>query len=400
MDARQTTARSSLVKDAHWERALEQALEQTADISADVAVLFASGAYARYFPEILCRAQQGTGASVLIGCSGQGIIGTAQELEGVPALALLTLSLPGAILHSTRLTQEMVEDCADPTDWPARLEIPPADVNAWLIFADPYRLDCEELIEGLEAAYPGRPMLGGLASFGPVERRTFVFLNGEIYDAGGVGLSIGGPYTIQPLVSQGCEPIGEPWTITGMRDNIIQTISNRPAYNLLLETLASLPEEMQLRAQNNLMVGLAADEYRESFGRGSYLIRPLLGIDPASGAIAIGAYPRLGQTIQFQMRDANAADLDLKELLARTCADLGEQEPVAAILCSCNGRGIGMFGEPHHDARVVANSLGMLPLAGLFCNGEIGPIGSRTFLHGFTASLALLVKKDSEGCVR
>jgi small ligand-binding sensory domain FIST len=393
MDARQPAARSTIVKDAQWERALEQALEQTADIQADVAVLFASGAYARYFPDIIRQAQRETGASVLIGCSGQGIIGTAQELEGVPALALLTLSLPGAILHSTRLTQEMVEDCAAPADWPLRLKIPPDDVNAWLIFADPYRLDCEELIEGLEAAYPGRPMLGGLASFGPAERRTFVFLNGELYDAGGVGLSIGGPYTIQPLVSQGCEPIGEPWTITGVQDNIIQTISNRPAYDLLVETFESLPEEVQLRAENNLMVGLAADEYRESFGRGSFLIRPLLGIDRRSGAIAIGAYPRLGQTIQFQMRDANAADLDLKELLEKTRFLLGEQKPVAGILCSCNGRGIGMFGEPHHDAMAVANHLGLLPLAGLFCNGEIGPIGSRTFLHGFTASLALLVKK-------
>ncbi|HLI08396.1 MAG TPA: FIST N-terminal domain-containing protein [Ktedonobacteraceae bacterium] len=394
MDAWQPVARSTIVKDAHWERALEKALEQTTDIAADVALLFASGAYARYFPEILHRARHETGASVLIGCSGQGIIGTAQELEGVPALALLTLSLPGAILHSTRLTQEMVEDCSDPADWPLRLEIPSHDVNAWLIFADPYRLDCEELIEGLEAAYPGRPMLGGLASFGPTERRTFVFLNREVYDAGGVGLSIGGPYTIQPLVSQGCEPIGEPWTITAVQDNIIQTISNRPAYDLLVETLESLPEEMQLRAQNNLMVGLAADEYRESFGRGSYLIRPLLGIDPDSGAIAIGAYPRLGQTIQFQMRDATAADLDLKELLEKTRANLGAQKPFAGILCSCNGRGIGMFGEPHHDASAIANTLGMLPLAGLFCNGEIGPIGTRTFLHGFTASLALLMKKE------
>ncbi len=394
MEAWQPTARSVIVKNARWERALEQALAQTTAIATDVAVLFASGAYARYFPEILRRTQHETGASVLIGCSGQGVIGTEQELEGVPALALLTLSLPGAILHSTRLTQEMVEDCADPADWPLRLEIPPDDVNAWLIFADPYRLDCEELIEGLEAAYPGRPMLGGLASFGPSERRTFVFLNGEVFDAGGVGLSIGGPYTIQPLVSQGCEPIGEPWMITGVQDNIIQTISNRPAYDLLVETLESLPEEAQARAQNNLMVGLAADEYRESFGRGSFLIRPLLGIDPASGAIAIGAYPRLGQTIQFQMRDPDAADLDLKELLEKTRADLGEQQPFAGILCSCNGRGIGMFGEPHHDARVVANALGMLPLVGLFCNGEIGPIGSRTFLHGFTASLALLLKKE------
>ena len=394
MDDRQPAARSTIVKNAQWERALQEALEQTTDIAVDVAVLFASGAYARHFPEMVRRVQRETGAAVLIGCSGQGIIGPAQELEGVPALSLLTLSLPGVVLHSTRLTQEMVEDCVTPTDWPLRLEIPPDDVNAWLIFADPYRLDAEEMINGLQAAYPHCPMLGGLASFGPSEQRTFVFLNGEIFDEGGVGLTIGGPYTILPLVSQGCEPIGEPWTITDVQDNIIRTISNRPAYDMLLETFAALPEEVLLRAQNNLLVGLAADEYRESFGRGSFLIRPLLGFDPRNGSIAIGAYPRLGQTIQFQMRDADAADLDFRQLLEAAHDALGEQRAIAGVLCSCNGRGIGMFGEPHHDASSIDECLGPLPLAGLFCNGEIGPIGTHTFLHGFTASLALLMRKE------
>lgn len=393
MEARQPVARSTIVKDARWERALQKALEQTTDIPVDVALLFASGAYAHHFPELVRRVQHETGATMLIGCSGQGIIGPGRELEGVPALALLTLSLPGAVLHATRLTQEMVEDCVNPTDWLRCLAIPQEDVNAWLIFADPYRLDSEEMINGLQSAYPGRPMLGGLSSFGPSEHRTFIFLNGEVFDEGGVGLTLGGPYSILPLVSQGCEPIGEPWTITGVQDNIIRTISNRPAYDLLVETFAALPEEVQLRAQNNLLIGLAADEYRESFGRGSFLIRPLLGFDHHSGALAIGAYPRIGQTVQFQMRDADAADLDLKQLLLETLHTLGEQQPIAGILCSCNGRGIGMFGEPHHDAFAISEQLGPLPLAGLFCNGEIGPIGPHTFLHGFTASLALLIKK-------
>src|SRR6202035_1460637 len=155
---------------------------------------------------------------------------------------------------------------------------------------------------------------------------------------------------ILPLVSQGCEPIGEPWTITDVQDNIISTISNRPAYDMLLETFAALPEEVQLRTQNDLLVGLAADEYSESFGRGNFLIRPLLGFDPHNGSIAIGAYPRQGQTIQFQMRDADAADLDFRQMLEQARDTLGEQQAIAGILCSCNGRGIGMFGEPHHDA--------------------------------------------------
>src|SRR5712692_5652187 len=154
-----------------------------------------------------------------------------------------------------------------------------------------------------------------------------------------------------------------------------------------------LPIEMQRRARYNLLVGLAADEYRDNFPRGSFLIRPLVGVEREKRGLAIGAFPKVGQTIQFQLRDAAAADRDLIELLEEARASLSANKPVAGVLCSCNGRGIGMFGTHDHDAGVVARQLGPLPLAGLFCNGEIGPIGVRPFLHGFTASLALVVRK-------
>lgn len=394
MDERKAVARGAIVKDALWQRALQKALAQIGDISADVVMLFASGAYTRHFPEMVRQVRSETGTSVLIGCSGQGIIGPAQELEDVPALALLTLSLPGAILRPVRFTQEMVEDCTSQDAWQEQLAISPQEVNAWLIFADPFQMDCERLIDGLAGAYTGRPMLGGLASAGPTERRTFVFLNDDVFDEGGVGLTIGGPYSILPLVSQGCEPIGEPWTITSVQGRLIETISNRPAYDLLIETLQSLPSALQRRAQRNLLVGLAADEYRDSFVRGSFLIRPLLGVEPESRGLVIGALPRVGQTIQFQLRDATAADRDLLELLDQARTSLGDASPIAAVLCSCNGRGVGLFGTPDHDAGAVAQKLGPLPLAGLFCNGEIGPIGKRPFLHGFTASLALLIHHE------
>jgi small ligand-binding sensory domain FIST len=224
-------------------------------------------------------------------------------------------------------------------------------------------------------------------------RRTHLFLNDEVFTDGGVGLAIGGPYTLLPLVSQGCEPIGETWTITSVRDNLIQTISNRPAYDMLVETFKSLPHEVQRRAQRNLLVGLAADEYLETFQRGNFLVRPLIGVERGTGALAIGALPRIGQTVQFQMRDARAADLDLNELLEQVSATLGHQVPIAGILCTCNGRGLDLFGVSDHDARAINRHLGAFPLAGLFCNGEIGPIGARPFLHSFTASLALLIQK-------
>ena len=391
MEKHRAAARAAIVEDADWEGALRHALDQTRGIFPDVALFFASAAHAEHFPELARRAWQETGASILVGCSGQGLIGPERELEDAPSVALLTLALPGAILQAVRFTQDLVEAAEEPRHWHEALGVLPDAVNGWLVFADPFRMDCEGLVDGLAAAYPGRPVLGGLATGNRSERRTYVFLNGEAHDEGGVGLAIGGSYSILPLVSQGCEPIGEPWTITGVQDNYIQTISNRPAYEVLVETFQALPDDLQRRAQRNLLVGLAADEYRDEFQRGDFLIRSLVGIHRHNGALAIGAYPRVGQTIQFQIRDSATAHADLCASLDRGRASLGNRQLVAGVLCSCNGRGVGMFGVPNHDATAIANQLGSLPLAGLFCNGEIGPVGSRPFLHGFTASLALIV---------
>ena len=395
MNNRTPAARAAIVANEQWEIAIQQALEQTSDLEhIDAAILFASSFYAEHYPTMLARIREVTGARVLIGCSGQAVIGQELELEDVPALSLLTLSLPGAQLRPVRFTQAMIDSCETPLSWRARLDVQLNDVNAWLILADPFRMEIEQLIDGLGSAYGECPILGGMASSSdPNARRTHIFLNNQIFTDGGVGLAIGGPYTLLPLVSQGCEPIGETWTITSVRDNLIQTISNRPAYDMLVETFKSLPFDVQQRAPRNLLVGLAADEYLEMFQRGNFLVRPLIGVERGTGALAIGALPRIGQTVQFQMRDAIAADLDLTELLDLASASLDHQLPIAGVLCTCNGRGTSLFETPHHDACAINRHLGTFPLAGLFCNGEIGPIGTRPFLHGFTASLALLIQK-------
>jgi small ligand-binding sensory domain FIST len=221
-----------------------------------------------------------------------------------------------------------------------------------------------------------------------------VFLNGEVYDRGAVALALGGPYAVRTIVSQGAAPIGETWTITGAQGNVIETIAQRPAYQVLVDTLRALPPEMQQRAQRNLLVGLAMDEHRGEFRRGDFLIRNLTGIDPERGTLAVGALPRVGQTLQFQLRDPDAADEDLRELLERARKELGARQPVGALLCSCNGRGVGLFGTPDHDARTLVDLLGPIPVSGFFCNGEIGPVGEQNFLHGFTASIALVIPEE------
>jgi small ligand-binding sensory domain FIST len=181
--------------------------------------------------------------------------------------------------------------------------------------------------------------------------------------------------------------------LTHVDGNLIHKIGNRAAYEVLAETFNSLSTTDQKKSRGNLFVGLVINEYLEDFHRGDFLVRNLLGADPQTGTIAVGAMPRSGQTVQFQRRDATAATEDMDALLSRAKQQLEGATIFGGCLCSCNGRGKGLFGTPNHDAQMIQEALGPLGLAGFFCNGEIGPVGKRNFLHGYTASLALFVRK-------
>jgi small ligand-binding sensory domain FIST len=385
-------AKAAMSHERDWRAALDEVLAAT-DLGGDpvdLALLFASAAYTADYEELVARASAASGARHLAGCSGQGIIGPEREVEGEPALSLMRLSMPDVTIRVSHLSQDALGNGGLGRVGGVSLE----DVNAWLLLADPYRLDVDGLIHAMEHAYPGVPIIGGLASGRWTENRTYVFADDTVYDEGAVAVALGGNVQVRTVVSQGATPIGQPWTITAAHENILETIGGRPAYQVLVETIQALPPETQERAAQNLLVGLAIDEYKDEFHRGDYLIRNLMRADRQSGALAIGAYPRVGQTLQFQMRDATAADEDLRELLASARAELGDAQPVAAMMCSCNGRGKGLFGAPDHDAQGLARAFGPVPLAGFFCNGEIGPIGGKTFMHGFTASIALLLPRE------
>jgi small ligand-binding sensory domain FIST len=190
------------------------------------------------------------------------------------------------------------------------------------------------------------------------------------------------------VVSQGCRPIGEPLPVTRADEHLLLELGSRPAYQVLEQAFNTLADADKQRARGNLFAGLAVDEYKEKFGRGDFLVRNILGADPASGAVVVGAHPRTGQTLQYQLRDAASADEELQTLLAPFAAR--QEKPAASLLFCCNGRGKNLFGAPDHDAKAVANALGAAPSAGLFCNGEIGPVGGSNFLHGYTASIGLI----------
>jgi small ligand-binding sensory domain FIST len=330
---------------------------------------------------------------LLAGCSSQSLIVGDHEVEQNAGLTVGLYALPGAELKAVHFTQQQVEEANGPGYWHLETEVEPGQTNGWLAFIDPFHLDSETWLKTWNEAYAPLPVLGGLASGDFREQATQVYLNGEVYEEGGVAISVGGDVRLVGVTSQGCTPIGETWTLTKVEQNIIHQIGNRPAYEVLAETFNQLSPEQQKGARGNLFIGLVVNEYLEDFHRGDFLIRNLLGADPRSGSIAVGALPRLGQTIQFQRRSKEAATEDMEELLARAHKQLGDTQIYGGCLCSCNGRGQNLFGRPHHDAQLVQQRLGPMGLAGFFCNGEIGPVGEKSFLHGYTASLALFVKK-------
>ncbi len=330
---------------------------------------------------------------LLTGCSSTALVCGDREIESATGIVLALYSLPGAELKGFRFTQEQIEEANGAVYWHLETGVEPKRTNGWLAFIDPFHLDAESWLRSWNEAYSPLPVFGGLASGTLSEQTTQVYLNGDVFEEGGVAVSVGGDVKLSGVISQGCTPIGETWTLTRVEQNLIHQIANRPAYTVLADTVQKLSPADQQKARGNLLIGLVVNEYLEDFHRGDFLVRNLIGGDPNSGVLAVGALPRAGQTIQFQRRDAAAATEDMGELLARSKKELGGATIYGGCLCSCNGRGKNLFGTPDHDAVLVQKEFGPIGLAGFFCNGEIGPVGKKSFLHSYTASLALFVKK-------
>ncbi|MEY4917606.1 MAG: hypothetical protein RL616_1519, partial [Verrucomicrobiota bacterium] len=324
---------------------------------------------------------------LLAGCSSSGLVAGQEEIESAGGLVLALYSLPGAKLKGVRFTQEQIDQADSDHFWPVEFGVAKNDVNGWLTFIDPFHLDAEAWLRSWNKNYAGVPVYGGLASGNFPEPATQVYLDGEVFDDGGVAIAVGGEVALVGVVAQGCTPIGEAWTLTRVEQNLIQHIANRPAYTVLSETVNQLPAAEQQKARGNLFIGLVVNEYLEEFHRGDFLVRNLIGGDPSSGVLAVGALPRMGQTIQFQRRDAATASEDLKLLLATAQKNFPAPEIYGGCLICCTGRGKNLFGRPSHDAQLVQEQLGPLGLTGFFANGEIGPIGDKNFLHSHTAAL-------------
>jgi small ligand-binding sensory domain FIST len=322
----------------------------------------------------------------LVGCSGWGIIGSRREIEHEPGFSLILFSLPAESFSIVQISETQIEESTGGEYWHTATGLPAKEVTSWIVLANPHFGGTESWLEEWSTAYPKVPIMGGLAS--STSSEIFLLKDGEATNAPVLAIAMKQGLLVRPLVSQGCRPIGDPSPITKAEQNLIMEIGNLPAYQALEAAFLSIPAEQRVSVRNNLFLGLAVSEYIEDFKQGDFLIRNILGADPQIGALAVGAHPRVGQTVQFQLRDSKSAQEDL--VMAAENVKAGLSGPIGILLFSCAGRGKGLFGTPDHDAETLANILGNIPLAGFFCNGEIGPVGGKAFLHGYTASAAVL----------
>jgi len=355
----------------------------------DLLLAFASPHHTQDLEAVGALAARRHPRALVAGCSGRGVIGDAHEAEEGPALSLTGAVLPGVSRRGVHLEMASLPDPeTGPEAWRELAGVDPRSGPKLLLLADPFTIDADLLVRGLDRAYPGAPKFGGLASGGAAAGDHRLLLGGTAHRGGAVVVALSGALEVETVVAQGCRPVGEPMLVTRCRGGVLLELDRGPPLQVLAEIYRSLgPRDRELM-QHSLFLGLDMREERVEYDPGELLVRNIVGADPSTGAIAVGAQLHPVQAVQFVLRDARAAEADLARALdGRRRA--GSRPPAGALLFSCTGRGAGLFGRPDHDTGLFEEKLGPAPLGGFFCNGEIGPVGGTTFLHGYTSAFAL-----------
>lgn len=371
--------------------ALDSALAPLEGATPDLVCLFIAPQFEAEQREMRDHVVERVGGAVVLGCLAGGVIGGSVEIEDAPAVSVWAAALPGGVVRPFRLTFQREEEHAviEGLD-----EIPPGESDPVLVLiADGYSFPADLLLDHLNDAAPGVPVVGGMASAGLEAGRNSLYLDDDIFRDGAVGVIVTG-VGADAFVSQGCRPVGETYAVTRSEQNVIFELGGIPAMRRVEEMFGAASERDQLLMRRGLHVGQVIDELKPEQRQGDFLVRNVVGIDEASGAIAIGDMVEVGQTVQFQVRDAESARADLRVVLERDRDTNGDQI-AGVLLFSCNGRGQGLFGQPGHDIGAVRQAYGSVPVAGFFAAGEFGPVGQRNFLHGFTASM-LVVRRGRE----
>jgi len=379
-------------------KALVESLSSALSADAPQLVfLFASAHFEDELDDALAAIQAVYPDSVIVGCTAQGTIGGRREIERGPSMAALAAVLPGVRVSPFALTQAQLESMTGAATWESMIGDSPENVPVFVAFGDPFSVDIQRFVAGLNATFPGSPLFGGVASAAEEPGQNRLVADCEICYEGMVGVALSGNIDVVDVVSQGCRPIGRPFVITRATRNIIHELGGQPPLAQFQAVFRELDAGDEKLAREALLIGRAIDERRDVFQRGDFLIHNIMAADSSSGAIAIAGPARVGTTVQFHVRDAQCADEDLKHLLAPHAARTDRPPYAAALLFGCNGRGTRMWPYPNHDINVLHEVVGPIPTAGFFCAGEFGPVGGRNFIHGFTASIALMRPRTESG---
>lgn len=376
---------SSVSQFPAWDRACDEAealLRERLDGAApDLLLAFFSGHHQAAWRKMGERLRAALPDALLLGCTAHSVIGAGREVEEGPGVALVGALLPGVRIHPFHLAEERLPDLALPAE------------THFLLLADPFSSDVEALAADLDERFPMGQKIGGLASAGAAPGGNLLFLGDGAAPHGVAGVALSGSLRVETLVAQGCRPIGSPLFVTRAEANVLQEVDGRPPMHVLNELFARADAREQQLFRHSLFLGIEMRPARSEYGAGDFLIRNLLGADPRSGVVHVAAPLRERQVVQFHLRDARAADEDLQRHLA-VHAQGGTTPPAGALLFSCLGRGRGLYGVPDHDCTALRSRLGDVPIGGFFCNGEIGPVQGRTFLHGYTSAFGLFRRPD------
>lgn len=343
----------------------------------DLALLFVTPHHGGALEDAAAAVRTVLRPGTLLGSSAVAVAGNGREVENGPAVSLWA----GCFQPVLPVRLEAVPGPEGPvvSGWPDQVPFAP---QALVLLADPFSFPAEALFDLLAQRHPGLPVVGGMASAARGPGGNRLALDDRIVSSGAVGALVGPGVKLTTIVSQGCRPIGAPLVVTSSERSVIRGLAGQPPLERLVEQAKTLPERDRRLINRGLHLGIVIDEHKADFDRGDFLIRNVMGADQSSGAMQVGDEVAVGTTVQFQVRDAESADEDLRSLLAGHSAD-------GALLFTCNGRGTNLFPAPDHDAAALAELLGAPPLAGFFAAGELGPVGGRNFVHGFTASVVL-----------
>jgi small ligand-binding sensory domain FIST len=355
--------------------------------SVDVALVFPSTHFAKRAEGFARDLKMAIGARVMIGCCGEGVIGPTHEIEDEPAIAVVAGKLPGVEVEPFFLSaQDLMQVARNPMRLHKSYD-PPFGTKFFVMLADPFSVPMDRILTAFNMGCEGIPIIGGMASGARQPGESVLFMNDRVVHEGLVGLTFRGPIDVDIIVSQGCRPIGPVFEVTAATNNIIDSLGGESPLERIGDLVDQLDEDDRQLLHNGLFIGRAIDSGKETLGRGDFLIRGVIGADNRSGAIAVGDVIEAGERVQFHLRDAKTAREDL-EMMLSPHALFGD--PSGAFLFSCNGRGTHLYQEPDGDISAITGFFRGLDVAGFFCAGEIGPVGGKNFLHGHTASLALI----------